>query len=335
MEAIFFKHPKEKIDNPLQAIKNVYELNVGGGIDVVYWKAKELCPKVTRALVKRFLLSTPTHALYVQPVRRYRRAPTVVFGPGVQYQIDLVEVHQIQAANDGVRYLLCCIDVFSRKVWVAPLKTKTAKEVLAVFEKLLTIAPIPKFVQSDRGKEFLNSIFQKFLASKGIKFFTTHGDTKASVVERFNRTLRSAIAKRIERNDNDRYLDCLQVIVKNYNQTFHRSIGMAPVEVNNKNRGHVWVHQYGEATQPPRNTRKEEKENPFRFNLGDQVRLVLKKGNFGRGYVPQWTQEIFTIYDRQLKSGSIPVYLIKDGKNINIEGFFYDRELLHVPKLDK
>jgi len=92
----------------------------------------------------------------------------------------------LAAFNDGARYLLTCVDVFSKRAWAAwavPVRTKSGRDVANAFEKIL-IDGTPNMVQSDKGIEFLNSTFQSMLKRRGIKFYTSENeDLKASVVE--------------------------------------------------------------------------------------------------------------------------------------------------------
>ena len=91
-------------------------------------------------------------------------------------------------------------------------------------------------VQSDKGTEFLNSTFQAMLRRHGIKFYTSENeDLKAAVVERFNRTLKSKMFRYFTHANMRRYLDVLNDFLHSYNNTYHRSIGMAPSEVNADN----------------------------------------------------------------------------------------------------
>ena len=81
----------------------------------------------------------------------------------------------ISSYNDGVRYLLTCIDVFSKKAWAVPVRTKTGREVTNAFEKIL-LDVTHNMVQSDKGTEFLNSTFQSMLKRRGIKFYTSENE---------------------------------------------------------------------------------------------------------------------------------------------------------------
>ena len=99
---------------------------------------------------------------------------------------------------------------------------------------------------TDKGMEFMNRKFQTFLKKHHIRFFTTYNETKASIVERFNRTLKTKMWKYFTANNTLKYVDILQKLVKSYNHSRHRSIGMRPVDVNKNNEKIVWQTLYGE-----------------------------------------------------------------------------------------
>jgi len=91
----------------------------------------------------------------------------------------------LTAFNDGARYLLTFIDVFGKRAWAVPVRTKSGRDLANAFDKIL-IDGTPNTVQSDKGTEFLNSTFHS------IKFYTSENeDLKASVVERFNWKLKT------------------------------------------------------------------------------------------------------------------------------------------------
>ena len=122
----------------------------------------------------------------------------------------------------------------------------------------------PEKLQADKGTEFLNRNFQSFLKEKNIHFFTTNSELKVSVVERFNRTLKTRTWKYFTAKNNRVYTDILQDIVHGYNNSYHRSIGRAPASVSLLNMGQVRRKLYGNSwTKPGRK---------FKFKLGDQVR---------------------------------------------------------------
>ena len=95
--------------------------------------------------------------------------------------------------NDGVKYLLTCIDTFSKYAWIRPLKNKFGLYVTEAFESILR-ENVPLYLQTDKGTELKNTLSQGQLVEYEIKFYTSENDDiyiKAAIVERFNRTLRT------------------------------------------------------------------------------------------------------------------------------------------------
>jgi len=119
-----------------------------------------------------YLKSQAAYTLHKPIRRRFIRRRTYSKGIGDLYQIDLAELSNLSSYNDGYRYLLNCIDVFSKRAWSSPLKSKSGREVTGAFEQILDERPC-NIVQSDKGTEFVNSTFQSMLRSRGIKFYTS------------------------------------------------------------------------------------------------------------------------------------------------------------------
>ena len=115
------------------------------------------------------------------------------------------------------------------------MKTKTGESLVEAFSRIIKKGHTPGMFHTDKGTEFTNKQFQKLLKEHNIRFFTTHNETNASIVERFNRTLKGKIWKYFTANNTSKYTDILQKLVKSFNSFRHRSIGMRPVDVNKKN----------------------------------------------------------------------------------------------------
>ena len=120
-----------------------------------------------------------------------------------------------------------------------------------------------------------------------------------------------------------KYVDILQKLVKSYNHSRHRSIGMRPVDVNKDNESVVWERLYGKESDKPIR---------FKFNVGDQVRISKTRRTFKKGYLASWTEGVFTITKRILRRP--PVYKIADYEGEELEGTFYEQELQKVRKTD-
>ena len=121
--------------------------------------------------------------------------------------------------------------------------TKAVTELLKQFKDRFD-EQYPKLAQFDDGKEFYNVGVKTLLEKHDIKYFSTKSDKKAAVVERFNRTLKTAMWKYFYSKGTYKWIDVLDQLVYNYN-TKHSTILMKPKDVNKKNEDQVWTTLYG------------------------------------------------------------------------------------------
>lgn len=268
--------------------------------------------------IKEWLRHQDTYTLH-KPVRRqFKRRATVTGGLNQQFQADLIDLKQLRNHNDGFTYLVTCIDVFSKYAWAIAIKAKTGKNLAKAVRQIFSQRKPINF-QTDKGSEFVNKTFLKFLNTENVHFFTTENeDVKASIVERFNRTLKEKMWRYFTKTNRFRYIHVLKRLVKNYNYSYHRSIRMAPVEVNVSNQEEVWNTLYSSQVLP----RKPQ------FIEGDIVRIAQAKQPFKKGYTPAWTEELFTI-SRVNKTTPI-TYRLKDYTGEELKGSFYSEELQKV-----
>ena len=180
----------------------------------------------------------------------------------------------------------------------------------------------PRRFQTDRGKEFYNAPFSRFLKEKDIHHFSTLGNAKAAIVERFNRTLKGRMYRYFTAANTLKYIDVLQDLVDGYNSTYHRSIGMAPKEVVKKQEEKIWMRMFG----------GKKKESKPIFKVGDRVRLSKAARTFKKGYLPDWTEEVFII--RQVDTTNPETYKVSEFDGTAVKGSFYRQELQKVKVAD-
>ena len=207
-----------------------------GGVEAVYRAAKEDGKfQLSRNKIRTWLRQQDTYTLHRPVCYRFKRNRVIVGGIDKELEADLVIMDSLSKENNGYKYILTVIDVLSKYAWVEPLKTKSGENLVKAFEKILKKGRKPEKLHSDKGTEFTNRLFQTLLKKKKISFFTTYNETKASVVERFNRTLKGKMWKYFTANNTLKYIDVLQKLVRSYNHSRHRSIGTRPSDVNLKN----------------------------------------------------------------------------------------------------
>ena len=296
-----------------------------GGVNRLYADVKKEGKfDISREQIKEWLMAQDAYTLH-KPIRRnFRRNRVFVGGIDQQWQMDLADMQSMQNFNDGYRYLLVCIDVFSKYAWVVPLKNKTGPSLVQAFKIILSSGRKPEKIMTDQGTEFLNRHFRELMKEEGIELYNTYNETKASVVERLIRTLKTKMWRYFTAKKTMRYIDMLPDLVYSYNHSVHRSIKAKPVDVSVENEKKVWDTLYSDHSVV--------KNVKYNFKIGDQVRISKIKRKFEKGYLPNFSKEIFTI-SKQIPRDP-PVYKLKDFDGEELKGTFYDKELQKVIKRD-
>ena len=282
-------------------------------------------PSVTIKDVEKALTKNDSYTLH-KPTRNpklYRRIFTK--GIGYLYQIDLVDMRAYASENDGFSWIITVIDTFSKKSWVFPLKQKTASQVTHAMKNLIENNKIDK-IEMDKGGEFYNAKFLKLLRDNKVKWYSSYGSlkTKNAIVERFNRTLKTRMFRAFTKQGSHRWIDIIQNLVDGYNNSKHRSIGMAPNQVNKRNERIVRKNLYPKI-------KKKAIHKTAHFKVGDTVRITRNKSTFQKGYEQTYSYEVFEVYRINLKTYPI-TYILRDYKNEEIKGSFYKEELQLVDK---
>jgi len=271
-----------------------------------------------------FLNKQDTYTLH-KPIRKtFKTRRVYVQGIDDQWQADLVEMREFALENKGYNYLLTVIDCFSKYAWAHPIKSKSSQNIIDAFTRIFS-ERCPKKLQTDKGKEFINKHFQKYLKDQKVKWFSTDSAFKASIVERFNRTLKTKMWRLFTEKGVRKWIDILNKLILNYNNTHHRSIKMTPTEASKiKNESTVYSNLYRNELNELSSTHK--------YQVGDKVRISKYKQTFAKGYLPNWTTELF-IVNKVLNTQPI-TYKIKDLNGEEITGIFYEPELVKFDKPD-
>ena len=234
----------------------------------------------------------------------------------------LANMQLLSKYNKGIRFLLCVIDIFSKYAWVVPLKDKKGISIVKAFQSILTQSNRrakgtsvqhvkPNKIRVDKGSEFYNAYFKKWLRDNDIVMYSTHNEGRSVAAERFIRTLKSKIYKYMTSISKNVYIDKLDDIVDEYNNTYHTTIKIKPIDV----KDNTYI-----------NTSKEINNNKDpKFKVGDYVRISKYKNVFAKGYMPNWSEEVFVI--KKVKNTVPWTYAINDLNGEEIIGTFYEKEL--------
>ena len=162
---------------------------------------------------KNWLKSQNAYTLNKPMRRRFPTRAYKTFGIDDLWQMDLMEMIPYSKINKGYKYILSCIDVFSRFARAIPIKSKSASEVNEAMKRMFANGH-PENLQTDLGKEFYNSKVKALLKLNGINHYTVHSQYKAALVERFHRTLRERLKRYFDAQGNKVWITVLPKIMK-------------------------------------------------------------------------------------------------------------------------
>ena len=186
--------------------------------------------------------------------------------------VDLEDMQLLSKYNKGIRFLLCVIGIFSKYAWIVPLKDKKGISIVKAFQIILKQSDRkPNKIWVDKESEFYNAYFKKWLRDNDIVMYSTHNEGKSVVAERFIRTLKSKIYKYMTSISKNVYIDKLDNIVDEYNNTYHTTIKMKPIDV----KDNTYI-----------NADREINNKDPKFTVGDHVRISKYKNIFAKGYMP-------------------------------------------------
>ena len=165
-------------------------------------------------------------------IRKFKKRTVLSGSKDNIWGADLADMRLISKFNKGIRFLLCVIDIFSKYAWVVPLKDEKGASIVDAFQKILKESDRkPNKIWVDKGSEFYNNSFKKWLKDNDIEMYSIHNEGKSVVAERFIRTLKTKIYKYMTSISKNVYIDKLDDMVNEYNNTYRRTIKMKPVEV--------------------------------------------------------------------------------------------------------
>jgi hypothetical protein len=288
------------------------------GLNRVYNEAKKQIPNISRDQVQEFLRAQSAYTLYKPGRKRYKRLRTVPSGLNTDWQADLAILDTLYKNNDGNKYLLVCIDVLSRKIYAAGVKSKSPKHMIEGFNKIFDKAKTrPLKLYTDRGLEFeAKEMHRYFERLDIIKQVVYSPDIHAGVVERAHKTIKGRLYRYFHTNKTHRWIDVIDKIVDGINNTINRGIEARPNDINYENAQEHRERVFGTAY---------EADKTPRFKEGDLIRINKDKGIFGKGYHPNYTTEIFKI--KRVKYTDPPHYKITDLEGVDILGVFYEEEI--------
>lgn len=248
--------------------------------------AKKEEPKIKFNDVKKFVSKQETNQVF--HTNKKINYPAIIGHTNNDYQLDLMFFDEYKSKNDGYHVILTAIEITSRKAYAYPLKNKTEASIIEAFKKFLDEVKTVTNLTTDNGSEFISKAFKKVIDDYQIThFFVEAGDkNKMGKIERFNRTIRDKIAKYLKTYKTLRWINVIDDLMTNYNNSIHSRTGYSPNKVNNKRSEKI------------RNKERDRSTLAYdlinSFSVGDKVRVLKNKDIFEKGQ-KTYTKGIYTI----------------------------------------
>ena len=181
-----------------------------------------------------FTMENLSEELNKPVINKFERKQVIVNFINEIHSCDLVDMVKYSRVKKGYKYIFINIDIFSKYAWSIPLKSKTIKEIKSCFQKIFKERK-PSYIWSDQESAFFSKEMLKFFEENNIKIYYTHSNLKAVIIERFNRSLRELMMKSFVKNNNTVWYNILPELIKTYNNRYHLTIKMKPIDVNKSN----------------------------------------------------------------------------------------------------
>ncbi len=269
-------------------------------------------------MVKQQLIDTFINENYSKPSKKnHETNKTIVKSIDETWSADLADFSDYGVKNNyGYRYILVIIDNFSKFGWAIPLKNKYSQSIVDEFSKIIRSSKRkPNLIETDRGKEFYNNIFENFLKCNNIKRYSRYTSKGSVFAERFIRTIRDLLKKPVFEKGNANWIDELPSITNKYNNKIHSSTKMTPIQASKKSN----------ESEVLKNLQDKRAKRKPKYKLGDLVRTADTRNIFSKGDSTNWSYELYTI--TEIIDDTIPSY------HINFLPERYNEALLKKSKL--
>jgi hypothetical protein len=312
------KYAKEKTRNITQGTQT----DSSRQIDEIYTNVKSIPSYSSK--ISKYLQEKDVHSKHGRIVKRkFPRRRIIVTHPSQIFMADLIEYTRnssMKHANRNHVYILLVIDCFSKYVWLRPLKNKKGLPVSSSFREIIgMLNNFPNTIITDEGKEFYNKEVRKVFDNFNIHHYSIKTKMKASIAERAIRTIKTRIERYLAENKTKKWLDILPDIENGYNSTPHRSIGIAPEQVNISNSKKVFKTLYPgiDLISKPK------------LSKGNIVRVLRKKSLFEKGYKRNWSSKVFLIASTRQQAGRVWYKLSSlNGATKTGSHYFYELKLV-------
>jgi len=318
-----------------------------GGRDRMFNHIKERYFGISRRDIAKFLEHDAVNQTHQPLKKKVTSRPIIVRDKAKHAQIDLIDMQEYAQPNNGDRYILTYVDLFSKWVAARRLKSKSATAVLAGVKSIINDMPEawkPKIIQSDNGGEFGPQL-ENYLKSVKIKLIHSKSYTPQTqgAVERYNRELKSLIFKHMSHYKTKKWNDILPLLVDNHNTSKHNTTGKIPQKVMESELSPEEIEEIYDRIVDQAGVSASET-----FEKGDFVRLALttdieeRKDVFRKKIGQNWSDDIYEIVTaskphnaKRVVAGAAPQYTLRDldGKKLKEKYYPYQMRRVDIEEL--
>ena len=290
------------------------------GISKIYDEYKGAIPVKE---IEKELAEQDTYTRHKEGKKVTEYNPFFVYKTDEMWQIDIMYLPENNSSKNGYKYLLCVLDVFSRKLFIRCMKRKNQETVIKNFDSIhKEIGNTPEKLVADKGLEFTAEAFQNYCTFFGIRLIFTYNETKAAHVERAQRSFQNILYRMLEEHQSHNFYKYLKDTLQIYNNRKNRITGYSPnFAYLRKNNSLVLANLENKYRKS-----LDKKQKP-KFKNGDPVRVKEIKGRFSRGYHPYFSEEVFKIKKVLTNLPQVRYVLTDFSGKEEIKGSFYQKEI--------
>ena len=281
---------KKDIDELLTNI--YYKQKNYDGVNELYRKSKPFNKKLTKDNVKNWLKLQSTHQITTTKKIKKREYLKIYSNSHYAYNIDLTFMPKYKKQNNNYYVIFTAINVNSRYAYAYYAKDKSEESIIEMFNKWLKNCLIIESVTMDEGTEFTNKKIKKWFEDNDIETFFTSDSHKLAIINRFHRTLKDKLIKYFLSSDSTRWIDVIDEIIKNYNNTINSGIGFTPKQASKPMIQNYIINKKIEESQGIEKINDEDEVEHLSIN--DKVRIRIKSDIFDKGKL-KYGEYIYTV----------------------------------------
>jgi len=302
------------------------------GVNPLYDLAKKHDKTITKEFVSNWLKSQSTHQQTTKAIKKKEYKP-IYSDDFYSYQIDLTFLNKYKNSNNGNYVLFTAININSRYAYAYYSKNKETSTILNLLDKFKNDAKEINKITADSGSEFTNKKVSDWFQDNNITLFFVIGDShKLGIINRFHRTLKEKILKYFIASGTTRWIDVIDKIIKNYNNTENRTIGCTPTEASNHFIQSIIINNAQQKT--------EEMENKsIKYNIGDKCRIKEQSKLFDK-MKRKYSSDIYTIIKVNkntvdIENNEVELEGVKKTDIIIIKESYNNKGVEHIKKVEK